>query len=68
MVVGIIGGIAAVMLLGKQAKFFKYLPKFPKVEQIVILTAILLLIFIRMLLKKQNAQKIWKYNFIKKLY
>ena len=30
MVVGIIGGIAAVMLLGKQAKFFKYLPKFPK--------------------------------------
>lgn len=30
MVVGIIGGIAAVMLLGKQGKFFKYLPKFPK--------------------------------------
>lgn len=30
MVVGIIGGICAVLLLGKQAKFFKYLPKFPK--------------------------------------
>jgi hypothetical protein len=30
MVVGIIGGICAVMLLGKQAKFFKYLPKMPK--------------------------------------
>ena len=30
MILGIIGGISLVMLLGKQAKFFKYLPKTPK--------------------------------------
>ena len=30
MILGIIGGIAFVLFMGKQAKFFKYLPEKPK--------------------------------------